>query len=282
MPLTQRRTAVADKRYGDAVALLERERHGHAGHGQRAQCQGGGRRQHTPLEVAGVQVLAVHGGTGLAHLRAQHHRHSFFVVSHRQRHAEVANHRREDIAAPGTVRRAIRLAAMQPNGPGIDGFLAERSKAFALERHVAPANFAAHEELLQAIVDAARQAHALENFLALGLGQRRLDGSAPQEAIAGVHDFGARLFQALDRGSARGGFGNALGRGDLVVQRLGERAAERGARRIQLHGVAGLDGANARAVERFKRNGQGEGVALCDKRAEPAGETCEPGCIDRA
>ena len=61
------------------------------------------RRQDAPLEVADVQVLAVHRRAGLAHLRAEHHAHGLLVVAHRQRHAEVADHRRHDVAVPGAV-----------------------------------------------------------------------------------------------------------------------------------------------------------------------------------
>ena len=127
----------------------------------------------------------------------------------------------------GAVGLAIGRAAVQANGAGIDRLLPERAEALALERHVAPAHLAAHEELLEAVVDAARQAHALENLFALGLGQRRLDRRPPQEAVAGVDHFRPRLLEPLDGRGARGGLGNALRGGHLVVERLRQRAAER-------------------------------------------------------
>ena len=144
-------------------------------------------------------------------------------------------------------------AALQADRAGVDRFLAERAEALALERHVAPAHFAAHEELLQAVVDAAREAHALQDFAALVLRQRRFDRGAAQESVAGIHHFGARLFEPLQRGRARRGFGDAFGRGDVLVQRLRQRAAQRRARRIELDRIAALDRRQPGALERLER-----------------------------
>ena len=177
---------------------------------------------------------------------------------------------------------AIRGAALQANRAGVDRFLAERSEALALERHVAPAHFAAHEELLQAIVDAARQAHALEDFAALVLGERRFDRRAAQESVAGVDQLRARLLEPLGRRHARRGFGDAFRRGDVLVQRLRQRATQRGPRRIELHRVAALDGADAGALERLERMLQRKRVTLGDEGGETAGEAGQFGDVVRA
>ena len=52
------------------------------------------------LEVADVQVPAVHRRTGLAHLRVQHHPHRLGVGAHRERRAEIADDRADDVASP--------------------------------------------------------------------------------------------------------------------------------------------------------------------------------------
>jgi len=166
-------------------------------------------------------------------------------------------------------------AALQANGAGIDGFLAERSEALALEGHLAPADLAAHEELLEAIVDAARQAHALEDLAALVLRQRRVDGRAPQESVARLHELRARLLEAFRRGGARRRFGNAVRRRDLVVEGFCERAAERRPRGIELHRIATLEGAQPGRLERVDRVWQCKGMALGDERREAAGESGE-------
>ena len=69
-------------------------------------------------------------------------------------------------------RRRGHSAAPQPDAGRVDRLLAERAEAFALERRVAPADFAAGEELLEAVVDGARQDHPVEDLDPLLAGQR--------------------------------------------------------------------------------------------------------------
>ena len=255
VPLAERRAAFADERQRHALAALDRERHRQAGHRERSDRQRRGGGQHAPAPIAGVEVLAEHRRAGLAHLRAQDHRHRFFVVAHRERHAEIANHRRHHVAAPLAIGLAIRGAALQANRAGIDGFLAERSEALALEGHLAPADLAAHEELLQAIVDAPGETHAFENLATLVFGERRFDRRAAQKAVAGVNQLRARLLEPFGRGHTRRGFGDAVRRRDVLVERLRQRATERGPRRIELHRIATLDGADTGALERIQSRG---------------------------
>jgi hypothetical protein len=167
----------------------------------------------------------------------------------------------------------VRGAALQPDRTGVNRFLPERSEALALERHVAPADFAAHEELLEAVVDAAREAHALEDFAALVLGQRSFDGGAAQEAVTGIHHFGSGLFEAFQRGGARRRFGDSFRRQHVVVQRLRQRAAQHRARRIELHRIAALDRRQSRALERNEGVWQRERMALGNKGGKAATET---------
>ena len=159
---------------------------------------------------------------------------------------------------------------MQADRAGVDRFLSERAEALALERHLAPAHFPAHEELLEAVVDAARQAHALQDLAALGLGERGLDGGAAQEPVARLDQLGARLLEPLDGGGAGRGLGDAFRRGDLRVQHARHRAAERHAGRIELDGIARLDGANAGLFERLERHAKRKRIALGDEGAEAA------------
>ena len=56
------------------------------------------------------------------------------------------------------------VAAAQPDGGGVDRFLTERPESLALERHALIRDLAAREELLQAVVDGARQHHAAQDL----------------------------------------------------------------------------------------------------------------------
>ena len=180
-------------------ACLSPERQRHARHRERSDGQRRGRRQHAPLEVAGVQVLAAHRRAGLAHLRAQDHRHGVVVAAHRQRDPEIADHRRDDVAGPGAVGAAESRAALQPDAGGVDRLLAKRAEALALERLHAPAHFPAGEELLEPVVDGARQAHPAQDLLALVVGERRGDRFTLQPAVARVEHLRPRLFEAANR-----------------------------------------------------------------------------------
>ena len=203
--------------------------------------------QHAPGEIAGVQILARHRRAGLAHLRAQDHRDRFLVVTHRERHAEVANHRRHHVAVPAAVFLPVGGAALQADCAGIDRFLSERAEALALERHLAPTDFAAHEELLEAIVDAARQAHALEHFAALVFRQRRFDRRPAHESIARLDDFGARLLQALQSPIVPGVV-SAIpsGAATFSYSALASARRRRRPRGIELDRIAALDRRQAR------------------------------------
>ena len=206
----------------------------------------------------------------------------FFVVTHRERHAEIANHRRQHIAAPGAVALAIAGAAMQADRARVDRFLPERAEALALKRHLAPAHFPAHEELLEAVVDAARQAHALQDLAPFGLGERGLDRGTPQETVARINQLGTRLLEPLDGGCARRGFGHPWRRRHLRVQHARERAPERHAGRIELHRIARLDGADAGFFKRLERHAKRKRIAFGDEGAEAAGEARQTGDVDRA
>ncbi len=111
VPFAERRSALADERHGHAPRLLAPERHRHAGHRQRRRRQRRGRRKNAPLEVADVQILAVERRADLAHLRVEHHAHRFGLGPHGQRRAEVADHRRDDVAAPAAIASVPRYSA---------------------------------------------------------------------------------------------------------------------------------------------------------------------------
>ena len=238
VPLAERRTALADERQSDPPRPLAPEPHREAGDAQRSDRQRRRRRQHAPGPVAGVQVLAEHRRTGLAHLRAEHLPHGLFVVAHRQRDAEVANDRREHVAVPRAVRILILRPAPQPDAAGVDGLLSERAEALTLKRLVAPADLAAHEELLEPIVDGARQHHAAQNLAPLVSRQRDANRFAREKAVARLDDLRTRLLQPLDRGHARRRLVDAVRRGQQVVEPLGELAAKRRTQRFDLLGVA--------------------------------------------
>ncbi len=102
VPLAERRSAFADERDGDALRAFARERHRHAGQRQRGDRQRRRGQQDAPVEIAVAEVLAVGRRPGLPHLRVQHHAHGRRLGTHRQRGAEVANHRADDVAGPGS------------------------------------------------------------------------------------------------------------------------------------------------------------------------------------
>src|ERR1700730_12017338 len=138
--------------------------------------------------VADVQVLAVHWRTGFSQLRGQYHAHRFRSVVHAERGAEVANHRGDDVAFG---------SATQTNRRRVDRFLAEGAESLPLKRGVSPADLAAGEELLEAIVDRAGENHAAENLELLVNGERCGDRFAPNESIAVGNDSSDRLPQPL-------------------------------------------------------------------------------------
>src|SRR5947209_19836275 len=98
---------------------------------------------------ADMQVLAVHRRTRLPHLRVENGADQLRVVLHAERRAEIADHRRDDVAFPPAVDAAPARAAAQADGGGVDRLLAQRAEALPLERGAAPADFAAGEECLE-------------------------------------------------------------------------------------------------------------------------------------
>ena len=91
---------------------------------ERGAAEGCHRRDDAVREVADVEVLAVHRRAGLSHLRVEHHADGLGSVVHRDDGAEVADHRRNDVAA---------LAAAEPDRGGVDRFLSEGAEALSLE-----------------------------------------------------------------------------------------------------------------------------------------------------
>jgi hypothetical protein len=222
-----------------------------------------------------VQVLAVHGRTVLAHLRGEDVANRLGVVPHRQGHADVANHGRNDIALPGAVLATVLRAALQADAGGVDGLLAQGAEALALEGHVAPAHLPAHEELLEPIVHGAGERHAAQDLDALGLGERGRDRFTPQEAVEGIGELGARLLHALHRCRPRRGVVGALGRLQRVVEPPRQLAPERHAKPVDGGVVPRLRLVPTDRVEDIEGEMDGQRVTLGDEGGEAAGESGE-------
>ena len=133
VPFAQRTSAFADERKRDTPRGLPRERHRHAGDSQRGDRQRRGRRKNAPVEIPDVQILAVERRAGLGHLGVQRHPHGVGLMAHGEGDAQIANHRSDHVAVPASVGSAIAVAAPQPDSRCVDGFLAERTKPFALK-----------------------------------------------------------------------------------------------------------------------------------------------------
>ncbi len=265
VPLAERRPAFADERHRDAAVPLLRERHREPGDGERADGQRRCRRQDPRVEVADVEVLAIHRRTGLRHLRRERQADGRRVARHRDRRAEVANQRGDDVAAPALRRAVLRTAAQADRG-GVDGLLAQRAKSLPLERRGAVAHIAAGEEQLQPVVRRARERHPAEDLAPFLRRQRQLDGGAVQESVA-------RVDQLVDGGRP------ALGRGDAWrgVREIGRRHGQGPAERRRQRGTRVGDAVRARQVargglERRRGGGRGERIAIEDERAEPRRE----------
>ena len=84
--------------------------------------------------------------------------------THRERDAQVADDRTDDVAAPAALSIPPRLAAPQPDRGGVDRFLSERAESLALKRHALELHVAAGEELLEPIVHGTRQHHAAQDL----------------------------------------------------------------------------------------------------------------------
>jgi hypothetical protein len=203
VPLAKRRPAFTDERHRHASRPVAAERHRHAGDRQGRGRQRRGRRQDAPVEIADVQVLAVERRADFAHLGVEDHAHRIGLGPHRQRDAEIADDRTDDVAAPAAVGAAERAAASEPDAGGVDRLLTERAKSLALECGPRVADVAAGEEALEPVVGGARQDHPAQDFQPLGSGQRRDDRRAPHEAVAVVNQGAARLLQSGCRGDTR-------------------------------------------------------------------------------
>ncbi len=221
--------------------------------------RGGG--QDAPREIAHVQILAVHRRSGLAHLRGEDLTHGLGRRTHRERRAQIADDRRDDVARPHAVV-VERLAATEPNPRGVDGFLPERSKPLALEGRVAVADFPAGEERLQPRVGRAGEDHAAEDLAALVGRERGSDRGAAKEAVARLHELISGQLETRGRFHA-GRCLQPFGWRD-VLQASPERGLERGAQSIERRFV-GSDRALAR-VERGANGGNRKWVSFDDER----------------
>ena len=219
-----------------------------------------------------MEVLAAHRRPGLAHLGAQDHRHGVVVAAHRERDPEIANHRRDDVAGPRSVGAAVALATLQADAGGVDRLLPERTEALALERLHAPAHVAAGEELLEAVVDGAGEAHAAQDLLALVGGERRGDGLTLQPAVAGVEHLGPRLLQSADGRHSGRGLVEPLVSGHGVIQAAGELPPEGRAQRVETSPIAWFQPAAADGLEDLEGEADQGGVLLGDERAEARGD----------
>ena len=184
---------------------------------------------------------------------------------HRERRAQIADQRRDDVASPGAVFGAKTRTAAQPNHGGVDGFLTQRAKALPLKRGVLVADLACREEGLQTVVGRARQHHAAQDLEPLLFGERGRDRLAAQKAVAGVEQLRARLMEAfLDRDAGRR-FRKSLRRrtGQLATQGLRERFSQRLDRVGVSAGIAAAD-----AVQGGERRPQSERLTLGDERGQ--------------
>ena len=267
MPFAERRATLADEGQGHATAAVAREGEGHAGKRQRADGQRRRRGQDAARHVADVQILAVHRGPGFADLRRQGHPDGFGRRPHRQRHAKVADDRRDDVAAPGVSVTEL-VAPPKADARGVDGFLAETPESLALERRVTVANFAAGEERLQPIVGCAGQDHAAQDLSTLVGRERRAERGAAEESVAGLHELLDRTLVALGRLDS-GRRLDALGRRE-VLQSRAECGFEGGSKCVERR-LVGPDRALAR-IESRAHGSNGERKALYDKRFQSPGE----------
>ena len=256
---------------------VARERHRHARDGQRRDRRAARPAGRIPQdEVADVKVLAVHRRAGLAHLRGQDQRaRTRGVRAHRESRAEVADQRRDDVAAPRAVRAAVgrRRAAggsrRRRSPPGRASGIPSPGTARSAVAHLA-----AREERLQAVVGRAGQDHAAQDLEPLVAGQRRRDRLAAQEPVARLEQLFARLIETLrDRDAGRGvGQGFRQSDGQLLAQALGERGADR----RDGCGVASRVLPAGRGESRGRRS-QGEGERLGDEGREAPGEISPDG-----
>ena len=154
---------------------------------------------------------------------------------HRQRRAEIANQRRDDVAPPRAVGSAEGGAAAQPDRAGIDRLLPERAEALSLKRHALVPHLISDEERLQAVVGRARQEHSPQDLDALVACERCGDRLAATESVAVPRELLPRLVEALLDRSAGRRFRKSFGRSSGELSR--ERAREEGAQRLDRCGI---------------------------------------------
>ena len=218
-----------------------------------------------------MQVAAVHRRAGLAHLRGQHPADGLgraLPRPHGERHAEIANHRCDDVAAPRPAGATKIRPASKPYRGGVNRLLAGRPEALALEGGVAVAHLPAREERLEAVVGRARQQHAAQDLPPLAGGERRGQRLAPQETVAGLDQLVERLGEPFPRRHARRRLVQSGGRSRIEVL---ERGAQTWPQAIDRRLVARGTGATG-ALERLPRLGQGKREPLGDERPEPTGQ----------
>ena len=269
MPLAERGATLADEGDGHAVRSLAREGHRDAGDGEAGDPERSGRGQDPPLEVADVEVPAVHGRPRLAHLRAQHHARGLRSVAHGEHGPEVADERRDDVAAPGPVGSAVRRAAAQPQGRAVDRLLAQRPEPLALEPDAAVLHVAAHEQRLEAVVQRAREHHPAQQLAPFGVGERGRDGLAPQEAVRRLQQVGGRAGQALAGGHAGRRLPQAA---DRAREAAAQRVAHGRAQALDGGGVTVRGGARAGLAPGLQGQLQRVRIALGHESAEARAE----------
>ena len=269
VPFAERRAPFSDVGDADATGAVAGERHRHARDRQRRDRQRRGGRQIAPAEVSDVEVLAFHRRPRLSHLRGKRESNGLGMRPHRQRGAEVADERRDDVALPRSVRSAVLLAATQANCRRVDRLLTQRPEALPLERGVSVPDFAAREESLQAVVGRARQDHPAQDLDPLLGRERGLERFATQESVARFEELRLGLLHSRFHGDS----------GDRVAERFSGKVIDGAEQRLR-HGPAQrLDGGLVAAgvgrgdrSERLERRGERERKAFRDERAEPRGE----------
>ena len=110
-----------------------------------------------------MQIFPVHRWAGLPPLRREDATDPFRVLTHRDRHAEIADEGRDDVASP-LVAVEITVAAAEADGRTVNRLLTERTEPFALEHRFAVSHLAVGEERLQPIVGGPGDEHATKDF----------------------------------------------------------------------------------------------------------------------
>jgi len=200
---------------------------------------------------------------------------SFDAISRASRSTDarvggVADHRRDDIAAPAVIRREI-VAAAEADRGSVNRLLAEGAEAFALKGGRSVANLAAGEELLEPVVGSAGEDHAAQDFAFLVGRERCRDCLAPQKTIACVDHFAdcqmkpvadADTWRRLGNGALQLLRGADVGR-KKIGERLHQDPPERIAQRLDGRRIVLIDRLAARGhVERRDRRPQRERMPL--------------------